>query len=59
MYGLKPASEEQAILQNQISDVEDVDINEVAIKLNLLQIQVQASFRVTAAIGELSLVNFI
>lgn len=52
-------TDEQAILQNQISDVEDVDINEIAIKLNMLQIQVEASYRVTAAIGSLSLVNYI
>lgn len=49
----------QAVLQNTIDSVENVDINEVAIKINTLQIQLEASYRVTANAQQLSLVNFI
>lgn len=50
---------EKALFQSVISDVEDIDINEVAVRINKLQVQLEASFRVTALAGELSLVNFI
>jgi len=50
---------DQNILKETISDVEDVDMNEVAVKLNALQMQLEASFRVTASISTLTLVNFI
>lgn len=50
---------DQSILQETIDEVENADINEVAVKLNSLQIQLEASFRVTATISQLSLVNFI
>lgn len=42
-----------------ISDIEDVDINEVALKLSSLQIQLEAAYSVTASVSRLSLVNFI
>ncbi len=51
--------EEKNLLQATVSDVEDVDLNEVAVSLNTLQIQLDASFRVTSRLQELSLVNFI
>ena len=51
--------QEQSILQETISTVEDVDINEVAVKLNALQLQLEASYGVTARVQQLSLVNFI
>lgn len=50
---------DQNILQDTISSVEDADMNEVAVKLNALQIQLEASFRVTASISSLTLVNYI
>ncbi|MCB1556522.1 MAG: hypothetical protein KDJ15_04325 [Alphaproteobacteria bacterium] len=50
---------EKNVLSGIISDVEDVDLNETAVKLNSLQIQLEASFRVTASLSDLSLVNFI
>ncbi len=50
---------ERNLLLNTISDVENVDINEVAVRLNFLQIQLEASFRITARLQDLSLVNFI
>lgn len=46
------------LLQTTISDVENVDINEVALTINTLQIQLEASYRVTALTSQLSLVNF-
>ncbi len=49
----------QAVLQNTIDSVENVDINDVAIKINTLQIQLEASYRVTSSAQQLSLVNFI
>ncbi|MBL4803776.1 MAG: hypothetical protein JKY71_02835 [Alphaproteobacteria bacterium] len=49
----------QAILQTSIDDIENVDVDEVALKINTLQIQLEASYRVTANAQQLSLVNFI
>ena len=46
-------------LQQTIDDVENVDLNEVAVKLNSLQIQLDASYRVTATISRLNLANFL
>ncbi|MCK5284124.1 MAG: hypothetical protein KAJ86_00910 [Alphaproteobacteria bacterium] len=50
---------EQNVLLSTIANIEDVDINEVAVKITTLQIQLEASFMVTAKVHELSLVNFI
>lgn len=50
---------EQNILQTTISEIEEVDINEVAVKINALQLQLEASYGVTARVQQLSLVNFI
>jgi flagellar hook-associated protein 3 FlgL len=47
------------VLRNNIGDVEDVDINEVAVKLSTLQTQLQASYQVTASLAQFSLANFI
>lgn len=46
-------------LKNTIGDVEDVDTTEVAMALSFQQIQLEASFRITAAISELSLAKFL
>ena len=46
-------------LQKTVDDVENVDINEVALRVNLLQVQLDASYRITASTQELSLVNFL
>ena len=51
-------SDEKNLLQSTVSDIEDVDINEVALLVNTLSIQLDASFRVTARTQQLSLVNF-
>ncbi|MCB1721741.1 MAG: hypothetical protein KDI11_08305 [Alphaproteobacteria bacterium] len=50
---------DQNALQNTIDDVENADINDVAVKINMLQIQLDASYRVTASVQQLSLVNFL
>lgn len=50
---------DQNILQNTIDDIENVDINDVAVKINTLQVQLDASYRVTASVSQLSLVNFL
>lgn len=42
-----------------IENVENVDINEVAVSLNFLQIQLEASYRVTSTVGSLTLANFL
>ncbi len=49
---------QQHLLQNIISDVEDIDQNEVALKLSTILAQIEASFTVTARMQQLSLVNF-
>ncbi len=51
--------ESRNILLNTVSEAEDVDINEVAVRLNSLQIQIEASYMVTAENQQLSLVNFL
>ncbi len=47
------------LLQSTVSDVEDININEVAVKITTLQTQLEASYRVTALTRDLSLVNFL
>lgn len=42
-----------------VAGIEDIDQNEVALKINTLQVQLEASFRVTALVSQLTLVNFI
>jgi flagellin-like hook-associated protein FlgL len=51
--------EEKNALLNTVSNVEQVDTNEVALKIQTLQVQLEASYRVTALMGELSLTRFI
>lgn len=46
---------EKNTLAGIISNVEDADPNEVAVKINSLQLQLEASYRVTASISQLSL----
>lgn len=50
---------QQNILEETISDVEDIDPSEVAVKLNSLQVQLEASYRVTGALQNMSLANFL
>jgi flagellar hook-associated protein 3 FlgL len=51
--------EDKNLLQSTISNVEDADLNEVAVKVNALQTQLQASYAVTASLQKYTLVNFL
>ncbi len=51
--------DERNLLTSIISNVEDVDINEAAVKLTTLQVQLDASFRITAKMQQFSLANFL
>jgi flagellar hook-associated protein 3 FlgL len=51
--------EEKNALLNTIADVEDIDTNEVAVKITAMQTQLDASYRVTALLQELSLSNYL
>ena len=50
---------DQAFLENVIADVEDVDVNEVAVVINRLQINLAASYSATATLQRLSILNFL
>ena len=51
--------QDKNVLQSTIGDVENVDINEAAVKLTSLETQINASYAVTAKVQQLSLVNFL
>ena len=51
--------DQKNLFQSIVSGIEDADTNDVALKLNTLQVQLEATFRVTALVSQLSLVNFI
>ncbi len=51
--------DQKNLLENTISDIEDVDVNEVAVRLTTLQTQLEASYRVTSMTQDLSLVKFL
>lgn len=51
--------EQKNVLLNTVSDVENSDINELAVQIQSLQIQINASLAVTARLQDLSLVNFL
>ncbi|MCF8496675.1 MAG: hypothetical protein K9G62_08440 [Alphaproteobacteria bacterium] len=51
--------QDRNLLLDTISNVEDADINEVAVKISTLQIQLDASYRITAGLRDLSLANFL
>jgi flagellar hook-associated protein 3 FlgL len=46
-------------LIESISNIEDADMNEIALQTNFLQTRLEASYRVTATISQLTLVNFL
>ena len=50
---------QRAILQSNVDDIENADINEVAVRINALSTQLEASYSVTSFIQNLSLVNFL
>jgi flagellar hook-associated protein 3 FlgL len=49
---------EKKAFQDSVAEVENVDDTEVAVKINAMQIQLEASYTVTAAVSQLSFVNF-
>lgn len=51
--------QQMTIAQDLISDAEDVDLNDVAVKLTSVQTSLDASYRITARLQQLSLVNFL
>ncbi len=55
----KSHQDQKTLLQNTVSDIEDVDINEVGLKISILQTQLEASYSATAISQQLSLVNFL
>lgn len=50
---------QKELLRNTVSNVEDVDVNEVAVRITSLQTQLQASYSVTSLTQNLSLANFL
>ena len=47
------------VLEQHISDIEDVDLNEVAVKIQSLGVQLEASYNVTAMMRDISLVYYL
>jgi flagellar hook-associated protein 3 FlgL len=50
---------QRALLQSTVDDIENADINDVAVKINALSTQLEASYSMTSFVQQLSLVNFI
>lgn len=50
---------EKNVLMNTISNIEDVDLNEAAVRIQALGTQLEASYRVTSIIGQLSLSRYL
>lgn len=55
--------EDHAVTQNflvtTVSDIEDVNLDEVAVKISTVQTQLEASYAITAQVQQLSLVNYL
>lgn len=57
---IKEEHEGNRVLQeNIIGDIEDADLNDVAVRVNALQVQLEASYSVMASLQRVSLVNFL
>lgn len=52
-------TETQSLLTDTVAEIEDVNLDEVAVKISALQVQLEATYAVTASVQQLSLVNFI
>ena len=46
-------------INGQISDIQSVDVNDVAVKINTLETQLEASYSVTATMAKLSIINYL
>lgn len=51
-------SDDLALYENEVQDIENVDPSETLIKMQLLQTQLETAYQVTSIVAELSLVNF-
>ena len=51
--------QERNLYANIVGEIEDADITEVAAKLSIAQVQLEASYSVTATVSQLSLSNFL
>tara|TARA_R110001592_G_scaffold3525_16_gene19957 strand:+ start:855 stop:2054 length:1200 start_codon:yes stop_codon:yes gene_type:complete len=51
--------DQQELLFTTVSDIENVDTNEVAVRITTLQTQLQASYNVTAITQQLTLANYL
>jgi flagellar hook-associated protein 3 FlgL len=49
----------QTTLQTQLGDVEDVDVAQATTQLQMLQTQLQASYKVVSMVNSLSLINYL
>lgn len=49
---------EKKAFQDTVGEIEDIDITEIAARISAFQVQLEASYTVTASISQLSLVNF-
>jgi flagellar hook-associated protein 3 FlgL len=50
---------DNAAMADLISSVEDADVTETAVKLQNIQLQLEASYRVTSSLSSMNLVNFL
>ncbi|MGZ9108290.1 MAG: hypothetical protein ACXW4B_05665 [Micavibrio sp.] len=50
---------EKNVLLSTIAGVEDIDLNEAAVKIQSLSTQLEASYQVTAMVSQLSLANYL
>lgn len=55
----KDHATDQSTLTGTMNSIENVDMNEAAVKLTQLQTQLQASYSVTASVNRLSLVDYL
>ena len=51
--------QQKDLLLTEVANVEDVDVNEVAVRITTLQTQLQASYSVTAITQQLNLANYL
>ena len=57
---IKKQHEGDRVLQeNIVGDIEDADMTDVAVRVNALQVQLEASFSVMASLQQVSLVNYL
>lgn len=55
----KSLVQEKNVLLNTVDTIENVDMNEVALKVTALQTQLEASYQVTAIVSQLNLASFL